>query len=95
MPKKKSTQYHYGNVGVDSGQLLIIDPCYLKKFMELYSYDDICNHEGEMKYKAGHGGIACKLQYFGGDGYFPVYAWKGYKNKYSPPNTAFTVMLYE
>ena len=95
MPKKKSTQYHYGNVGVDSGQLLIIDPCYLEQFMELYSLDDIFKAEGEMKYKAGHGGIACKLQSFGGDGYFPVYAWKGYKNKYSPPNTAFTVMLYE
>ena len=64
-------------------------------FMELYSLDDIFKAEGEMKYKAGHGGIACKLQHFGGDGYFPVYAWKGYKNKYSPPNTAFQVMLYE
>ena len=95
MPKKKSTQYHYGNIGVDSGQLLIIDPCYLEEFMKLYSYDDICNHEGEMKYKRGHGGIACKLQGFGGDGYFPVYAWRGYKSKYSPPNTAFQVVLYE
>ena len=95
MPKKKQTLYHYGNVGVDSGQLLIIDPCYLKEFMKLYSIDDIFNAEGTMKYKKGHDGIACKLQSFGGDGYFPVYAWRGYKNKYSPPNTAFQVMLYE
>ena len=41
MPKKKQTAYHYGNIGVDSGQLLIIDPCYLKQFMELYSLEDI------------------------------------------------------
>ena len=64
--KKKPIIQPYGNVGVDSGQLLIIDPCYLEQFMRLYSYDDICNIEGEMKYEKGHGGIACKLGGFGG-----------------------------
>ena len=39
--KKKPIIQPYGNVGVDSGQLLIIDPCYLEDFMKLYSYDDM------------------------------------------------------
>ena len=51
--KKKPIIQPYGNVGVDSGQLLIIDPCYLEDFMKLYSYDDICNYEGNMQYKLG------------------------------------------
>ena len=32
--KKKPIVSHYGNVGVDSGQLLIIDPSYLEMFMK-------------------------------------------------------------
>ena len=42
--KKQPIIQPYGNVGVDSGQLLIIDPCYLEDFMKLYSYEDICNY---------------------------------------------------
>ena len=52
--KKPTIIQPYGNVGVDSGQLLIIDPCYLEEFMKMYSYEDICNTEGSMKYKIGH-----------------------------------------
>jgi hypothetical protein len=43
--KKPTIIQPYGNVGVDSGQLLIIDPCYLEEFMKMYSYEDICNTE--------------------------------------------------
>ena len=33
--KKPTIIQPYGNVGVDSGQLLIIDPCYLEEFMKM------------------------------------------------------------
>jgi len=84
----------YGNIGVDSGQLLIIDPCYLEEFMEMYSYDDICNIEGSMKYKMGHEGIACKLGGFGGDGKFEIDSITN-RGKYSPPYSKFIINLHE
>ena len=34
--KKQPIIQPYGNVGVDSGQLLIIDPSYLEMFMKKY-----------------------------------------------------------
>ena len=92
--KKKPIIQPYGNVGVDSGQLLIIDPCYLEEFMKLYSYDDICSIEGEMQYKKGHSGIACKLGGFGGDGYFPIDSVTNH-GKYSPQSSSFILNLYE
>jgi len=94
LKKKKPTFSHYGNVGVDSGQLLIIDPSYLEMFMKKYTYDDICNHEGEMNYPKGHGGIAVKLGGFGGDGYFPVRAITNH-GEYSPQYSKFIIDLYE
>ena len=84
----------YGNIGVDSGQLLIIDPCYLEEFMEMYSYEDICNTEGSMKYEIGHKGIACKLGGFGGDGNFQVDSVTNH-GKYSPQYSKFIINLHE
>ena len=91
---KKPLIKHYGDVGVDSGQLLIIDPCYLKEFMKLYSYEDICNYEGNMQYKLGHDGIACKLGDFGGDGFFAIDSVT-HQGKYSPSYSKFVLHLYD
>ena len=92
--KKKPTIETYRNVGVDSGQLLIIDPSYLEMFMKKYSYDDICSIEGNMQFPKGHDGIACKLGGFGGDGMFDIDSVTFY-NKYSPPYSKFILNLYE
>ena len=84
MKKRKPIVSPYGNIGVDSGQLLIIDPCYLEMFMKKYSYEDICEHpQGNMVYPKGHEGIACKLESFGGDVprcIFPFTLWRNLKN---------------
>ena len=92
--KKQPIIQPYGNVGVDSGQLLIIDPSYLEMFMKKYSYDDICNIEGNMQFPKGHDGIACILGGFGGDGMFDIDSVTFY-NKYSPPYSRFILNLYE
>ena len=92
--KKKPTIETYGNVGVDSGPLLIIAPSYLEMFMKKYSYDDICSIEGNMQFPKGHDGIACKLGGFGGDGMFDIDSVTFY-NKYSPPYSKFILNLYE
>ena len=92
--KKQPIIQPYGNVGVDSGQLLIIDPSYLEMFMKKYSYDDMCNIEGNMQFPKGHDGIACKLGGFGGDGMFDIDSVTFY-NKYSPPYSRFILNLYE
>ena len=94
MSSKKPIIKHYGDVGVDSGQLLIIDPCYLKEFMKLYSYEDICEYRGNMQYKLGHDGIACKLESFGGDGYFAIDSVT-HQGKYSPSFSKFVLHLYD
>ena len=94
MKTKKPTIQPYGNVAVDSGQLLIIDPCYMDMFMKKYSYEDICAIEGNMQFPKGHDGIACKLGGFGGDGMFAVDSMTFY-NKYSPSYSKFIVNLYE
>lgn len=94
MKSKKPLIKPYGDVGVDSGQLLIIDPCYLKEFMELYSYEDICDYKGNMQYKLGHDGIACKLESFGGDGYFAIESVT-HQEKYSPLYSKFILHLYD
>jgi len=92
--KKQPIIQPYGNVGVDSGQLLIIDPSYLEMFMKKYSYEDICNIEGNMQFPKGHDGIACKLGGFGGDGYFPIDSVTNH-GKYSPQYSSFILNLYE
>ena len=91
---KKPTIQHYGNVAVDSGQLLIIDPSYLEMFMKKYSYEDICAIEGNLQFPKGHNGIACKLEGFGGDGMFDVNSMTFY-NKYSPRYSRFILNMYE
>lgn len=61
-----------GAVGVDSGQLMIVDPCYVT---DGPVYDDICNVTLSDK---GHGEVAngfASTTVFG-DGLYPVYAVK-------------------
>ena len=94
MKTKKPTIQPYGHVAVDSGQLLIIDPCYMEDFIKLYSYDDICSYEGNIPFPKGHDGMGCKLGGFGGDGMFDVDSVTFY-NKYSPPYSKFILNLYE
>ena len=68
--KMKNTKL-LGQVGVDSGQLLITDPCYLEN--EIPNYKTLCEISGQINYKWGHAGAGFKLDGFGGDGLFPVY----------------------
>ncbi len=91
--KKPITNYSR-DVGVDSGQLLIIDPCYLEEFMKLYSYEDICEYKGNMQFKLGHDGIACKLESFGGDGFFAIDSVT-HQGKYSPLYSKVVLNLYD
>ena len=75
---------HIGNCAVDSGQLLIIDPCYLRDWVDGESEGD--NHyaitcrttmskdqAGEILV-AGVGGIGVAASSGLGDGNYPVYA---------------------
>jgi hypothetical protein len=89
-----------GHCGVDSGQLVITDPCYIdsewiKKDVKLdkgghfkkvkegeFSYAGACQATlskghvgGQLNYKLGHAGVGVAIGGFGGDGYFPVYAY--------------------
>lgn len=67
-----------GLIGVDSGQLIITDPCYMDS--ENYDYDEICkktqskNHGGQLNYKAGAPGLAVVFTTGLGDGMYPVFA---------------------
>jgi hypothetical protein len=58
---------------VDSGQLTIIDPCYVAE--EPLNYDDVCESTGN---KDGYGSIfgelAVAFRTTFGDGLYPVYA---------------------
>ena len=59
-----------GAVGVDSGQLMIVDPCYIT---DGPVYEDICNVTLEKPgYGEVDGGFATSTLY--GDGLYPVYA---------------------
>jgi phosphodiesterase/alkaline phosphatase D-like protein len=76
---------HVGNVGVDSGQVMIVDPCYLdgydpqtneewdlEKNKDKFSYQGICHKT--LTEKVGQVGLAVASSSGYGDGYYPVYA---------------------
>ena len=60
-----------GVVGVDSGQLVIADPCYIKD--SLPSYEELCEIDGQIDFPKGYAGAGVKITDFGGDGIFPVF----------------------
>jgi hypothetical protein len=74
-----------GHCGVDSGQIMITDPCYMidDGFTEA-EYEKVCDitlsedYAGPLMYEKGHEGKAVALRAGIGDGYYPVYAIYGY-----------------
>jgi hypothetical protein len=71
-----------GAVGIDSGQLLIVDPCYLNEHKQLSSYEDILQARGfpdkmdyadQLKYDLGHNGLGVVFNSGPGDGVYKVY----------------------
>ncbi len=61
------TEKLLGHCGVDSGQILMADPCYVEKGI---NYPNCCEEAHD---NAEFGRIGVKLAGFGGDGTFPVY----------------------
>ena len=84
------TKVLLGKFGVDSGQVLIIDPCYVDSEWKQNSkkgtglddgtYGDCCRltlskkQGGVLKYKMGHKGLGVVSSTGYGDGEYPVYA---------------------
>ena len=73
-----------GRVGVDSGQLVIVDPCYIGSALTADHYDRICEvttntpHQGgSIPYEGGHEGLAVAFSSGIGDGVYDVYATIG------------------
>lgn len=71
-----------GIVGVDSGQLLVTDPCYLDS--ELYDYDEMSKRDQankrfgrQLKYKQGHAGLGVVFSTGLGDDVYEVEALVG------------------
>jgi len=68
-----------GVVGVDSGQLLIADPCYIGSQKALASYDAILNARksresfDQLFYDLGHAGAGVVFNSGLGDGVYKVY----------------------
>jgi len=77
-----------GKCGVDSGQVLIIDPCYINTEWEKETgkgrfgggtYEKCCKltlskkSGGQLKYKRGHAGLGVVASTGYGDGTYPVY----------------------
>lgn len=79
MSKKRK---QIGIVGVDSGQILICDPCYIDSEWNkgTFNYHECCNltladdKNGQLFYKMGHAGVGVVNGNFGGDGAYPVIA---------------------
>lgn len=86
----KTGLVHIGSFGVDSGQAMVGDPCYLDTWKpwnsEEHNFEDHVNHEGEFGYlgacnatlKEGYGelGLGSGVVFTTGygDGVYPVYA---------------------
>lgn len=78
---------HAGHIGVDSGQAMICDPCYILRGdgddrPPEITYEEVCavniNPDGypsygPVPYAMGHEGCAVKCSSGYGDGYYPVY----------------------
>lgn len=78
-----------GHIGVDSGQVMLLDPCYLddwkgNEFADNrpgeFSYAGACTATlsdkgyGELNFAMGHSGVAFACGTRWGDGTYPVYA---------------------
>lgn len=66
-----------GRVGVDSGQLMIIDPCNIENQDVGEQIMGITNNEnqaGQLKYNMGHDGLGVVFSSGLGDGKYDVYA---------------------
>ena len=68
-----------GEVGVDSGQLLVIDPCYLDDWDHQRSYPEAClvtedGTGGQLHYASGRPGRGVAFRSGFGDGVYPVWA---------------------
>ena len=64
-----------GVVGVDSGQLMVCDPCYISEdsIKDILSYDTICATEHQLNYRLGHAGLGVVFPSGFGDGLYAVY----------------------
>jgi len=72
-----------GVVGVDSGSLIILDPCYMESNFEKWD-EGMCDkvlelttnskQAGQFNYKKGHPGLAVVFSSGMGDGLYPVFA---------------------
>jgi hypothetical protein len=78
--EKQSKWKQIGVVGVDSGQIMIGDPCYIKpeSYEENYikqteNYDFHQGHQ-QLKYPMGHAGLAVIFNNGIGDGFYKVEA---------------------
>ncbi len=69
-----------GHVGVDSGQLVLVDPCYIDDQWDGSTYNKVCdatsseNLAGTLPYARGHEGFLVAFGTGYGDGFYPVYA---------------------
>ena len=82
----KEKRVYLGSFGVDSGQVLICDPCYIdsewekgdKTKEDSFSYDGCGNkssaHGGELRFKMGHLGAGVVSSTGFGDGTYEVWA---------------------
>lgn len=89
----KTTKTHIGNFCVDSGQFIIIDPCYLKEWKDGEydkkdnDYNKCCeqtlhpNNGGETNMTNSPNVIFVASPTRDGDGVYPVYAIRDEKNQ--------------
>lgn len=82
-----------GYCSVDSGQILLTDPCYLGRWKDNdyiengnvgeYSYTGAClatlskKGGGELKHEKGHSGAGVVVETYSGDGRYPVTVKRG------------------
>ena len=64
-----------GVAGVDSGQLMVCDPCYISEdsIKDVLSYDTICSTKHQLNYRLGHAGLGVVFPSGFGDGLYTVY----------------------
>jgi hypothetical protein len=84
MKRNKNQVYDLGHVGVDSGQLIIVDPCYVDRLVD--KYDEICerNHITQLHqldFKPGLPGLAITFPTPDGDGRYPITVVKNKNGK--------------
>ena len=90
MKNGETKRIYIGEVGVDSGQLVVCDPCYIgkSKGLELNDYKHMLELRAktgggdlnkakkylQLKYDLGHNGLGVVFDSGFGDGVYPVYA---------------------